>query len=67
MALVYTDLHDLDNAFVWLNRAADARCEYLLYLPSEPLADPIRTDFRFQQLLSRLGLATLGVSHVESR
>jgi tetratricopeptide (TPR) repeat protein len=67
IALVYTGLHDLDNAFVWLNRAADERCEYLLYLPSEPLADPLRTDLRFQKLLKRLGLKPLGVSHAASK
>ncbi len=67
MALVYTGLHDLDNAFVWLNRAADEHCEYLLYLPSEPLADPLRGDPRFQQLLDRLGLKPLGATHVASQ
>ena len=56
VALIYTGLQDLDHAFEWLNRAADERCEYLVYLPSEPLADPLRNDPRFPQLLQRLGL-----------
>lgn len=59
VALVYTGLHDLDNAFDWLNRAANERCEYLVYLPTEPLADPLRGDPRFPQLLRRLGLNTI--------
>jgi TolB-like protein/Flp pilus assembly protein TadD len=67
IALVYTGLHDLDHAFEWLNRAADEHCEYLLYLPSEPLADPLRSDPRFQKLLNRLGLKPLGATHVASK
>ena len=66
LALVYTGLHDLDNAFAWLNRAADERCEYLLYLPSEPLADPLRSDPRFEQLLNRLGLKPISATRVSS-
>jgi tetratricopeptide (TPR) repeat protein len=56
VALVYTGLQDLDNAFDWLNKSATERCEYLVYLPSEPLADPLRKDPRFPQLLHRIGL-----------
>ena len=66
MALIYTGLHDSNNAFAWLNRAADERCEYLLYLPSEPLADPLRGDPRFQELLNRLGLKPISNTHVSS-
>lgn len=67
IGLVYTGLHDLDSAFQWLNRAADERCEYLVYLPSEPLADPLRGDPRFPQLLNRLGLKPLAETHVASK
>jgi TolB-like protein/Flp pilus assembly protein TadD len=61
VALVYTGLHDLDNAFDWLNKAATERCEYLVYLPSEPLADPLRKDPRFPRLLHRLGLKPMKI------
>jgi len=67
VALVYTGLHDLDNAFLWLNRAADEHCEYLVYLPSEPLADPLRNDPRFPQLLNHLGLQRITVAHASSK
>jgi len=67
MALVYTGLHDLNPAFEWLDRAADERSEYLVYLPSEPLADPLRGDPRFEQLLNRIGLKPLSVSHLASK
>ena len=66
IGLVYTGLHDLDNAFMWLNRAADERCEYLVYLPSEPLADPLRGDPRFEQLLKRMGLKPISATYISS-
>jgi tetratricopeptide (TPR) repeat protein len=56
IALIYTGLNEKDEAFRWLDKAFDERCEYLVYLPTEPLADPLRNDPRFAQLLHRLGL-----------
>jgi tetratricopeptide (TPR) repeat protein len=55
-ATIYTGLNQKDDAFHWLDKAYDERCEYLVYLGSEPLADPLRSDARFSRLLSRLGL-----------
>jgi tetratricopeptide (TPR) repeat protein len=56
VALIYTGLNQKDEAFQWLDKAFDERCEYLVYLPTEPLADPLRSDPRFAPLLHRLGL-----------
>jgi TolB-like protein/Tfp pilus assembly protein PilF len=56
VALIYTGLKEKDEAFRWLDKAFDERCEYLVYLPTEPLADPLRGDPRFALLLHRLGL-----------
>jgi TolB-like protein/Flp pilus assembly protein TadD len=56
LAMIYTGLNRKDDAFHWLDKAYDERCEYLVYLGSEPLADPLRGDPRFSRLLSRLGL-----------
>jgi TolB-like protein/Flp pilus assembly protein TadD len=53
---IYTGLNRTDDAFKWLDKAYEERCEYLVYLGSEPLADPLRGDPRFAELLSRLGL-----------
>jgi len=55
-AVVYIGLNRKDDAFYWLDKAYDERCEYLVYLGSEPLADPLRGDPRFSRLLSRIGL-----------
>jgi TolB-like protein/Flp pilus assembly protein TadD len=56
IAMIYTGLNEKDEAFHWLDKAFDEHCEYLVYLPTEPLADPLRKDPRFAQLLHRLGL-----------
>ena len=55
-AMIYTGLHDKDKSFEWLDKAYEEHCEYLVYLPTEPMADPLRGDPRFSRLLSRLGL-----------
>jgi TolB-like protein/Flp pilus assembly protein TadD len=59
-ALVYIGLGRKDDAFRWLDKAYEERCEYLVYLSSEPLADPLRGDPRFTGLLSRIGLRAAG-------
>jgi tetratricopeptide (TPR) repeat protein len=56
VAMIYTGLGDQNQAFTWLDKAYAERCEYLVYLPTEPMADPLRTDPRFPELLKRLGL-----------
>jgi tetratricopeptide (TPR) repeat protein len=56
IALIYIGLEDKDQAFAWLDKAYAERSEYLVYLPTEPMADPLRKDPRFDALLKRLGL-----------
>ncbi len=56
IASIYTGLGQLDQAFAALEKAADERCEYLIYLDREPMADALRPDPRFQQFLSAHGL-----------
>ena len=54
IALVYTGLNEKDEAFHWLDKAYEERCEYLVYLTDEPLADPLRSDPRFSKLIQRI-------------
>jgi TolB-like protein/Flp pilus assembly protein TadD len=56
IAMIWTGLGDRDQAFRWLDRAYDEDCEYLVYLQTEPMADPLRGDPRFAELLRKLGL-----------
>jgi tetratricopeptide (TPR) repeat protein len=58
IALIWTGLGDHDRAFQWLDQAYDEDCEYLVYLPTEPVADSLRGDPRFPQLLQKLGLSS---------
>jgi Flp pilus assembly protein TadD len=56
IAGIYLGLGDLDNAFLYLNRALDEHNDRLIYLAVEPIADPLRSDPRFQTLLARIHL-----------
>jgi TolB-like protein/tetratricopeptide (TPR) repeat protein len=56
VALIYIGLGNRNEAFAWLDKAYEERSEYLVYLPTEPMADPLRSDPRFLALLERLGL-----------
>src|SRR5260370_39329771 len=56
VAMIYTGLDDKDQAFAWLDKAYAERCEYLVYLSTEPVADPLCGDPRFPALLKGLGL-----------
>jgi len=56
VALIYIGLGEKDQAFVWLDKAYEERCDFLVYLPTDPMADPLRSDPRFLALLERLHL-----------
>ena len=61
-AVIYIGLNRKDDAFLWLDKAYEERCEYLVYLGTEPLADPLRGDPRFSKLLARLGLRPASIA-----
>jgi tetratricopeptide (TPR) repeat protein len=55
-AAVYTGLGDKDHAFQWLEKAFTEQNDRLVYLGVDPMADLLRSDPRFQQLMKRSGL-----------
>ncbi len=55
-AAVYLGLGDNHTALDWLDRAYKERNDRLLYLAAEPMADPLRSDPRFTQLLAKVGV-----------
>ncbi|AMY09334.1 Transcriptional regulator HilA [Luteitalea pratensis] len=55
MALINAGLAQRESAFVWLERAYDARDMHLIYLPVDPKWDAYRADPRFEALIVRCG------------
>ncbi len=55
--MLYLGLGDVDHAFEWLDKAAEARDALLYYLKVGPIYDPLRSDPRYADLLHRIGLA----------
>ncbi len=55
-AAIYVGLGDKDQAFHFLAAAYQERVDRLVYLKVEPMADPLRSDPRFAQLLAKIGL-----------
>jgi TolB-like protein/Tfp pilus assembly protein PilF len=58
ITLIYTGLGEKNEAFQFLEAALNERTEYLVYLGTEPLADPLRDDPRLSKLMKRVGLPT---------
>jgi TolB-like protein/DNA-binding winged helix-turn-helix (wHTH) protein/Flp pilus assembly protein TadD len=56
VASIYTGLGDKDQAFNWLERAYDERDVWLMNLKVDPVFAKLRSDKRFQDLLTRAGL-----------
>jgi TolB-like protein/Flp pilus assembly protein TadD len=55
-AAIYTGLGENSTALDWLDRAYTERNDRLVYLGSEPMADPLRSDPRFARLLAKIGV-----------
>jgi TolB-like protein/Flp pilus assembly protein TadD len=55
-AMVHTGLGEKQSALDLLDRAYNERTDRLVYLSAEPLADPLRSDPRFTQLLHKIGI-----------
>jgi TolB-like protein/Flp pilus assembly protein TadD len=55
-ALIYAALGDKDCAFAWLEKARQERCSWLTLLKVDPRVDALRSEPKFHDLVSRLGL-----------
>jgi serine/threonine protein kinase/Tfp pilus assembly protein PilF len=56
VAIAWTGIGNQDKAFEWLNRALDTHSPSELWIGVFPSLDPLRSDPRFKELLSRTGL-----------
>jgi tetratricopeptide (TPR) repeat protein len=50
-AAIHAGLRDKEQAIAWLRKACEERCDYMVFLPKEPAADPVRDDPRFATLV----------------
>jgi DNA-binding winged helix-turn-helix (wHTH) protein len=55
VALVHAGLGHKDIAFAWLNKAFDERSHWLVWLRLDPRWKRLRSDPRFEELVSRVG------------
>jgi len=56
VAFTYCSLGNKDRAFAWLDKAVERRSWMIVYLKSDNVWDPLRSDPRFKDLLRRVGL-----------
>jgi TolB-like protein/Flp pilus assembly protein TadD len=55
IATIYIGLDNKDEAIAWLEKAFADRLSVLVYIQTDPMLDPIRSDPRFQVLVRRMG------------
>jgi hypothetical protein len=55
-AALFAALGDKDQAFQWLDIAYQERDRLLLFLKTDFLLDPLRSDPRFPELVRKVGL-----------
>jgi serine/threonine-protein kinase len=55
-AIIYIGLGDRDKAFKYAEKAILERSAYMVYLIAQPIADPVRSDPRYTELLVKMGL-----------
>ncbi len=58
IAAIYGALDEVDNAFVWLEKAYQMRSRSLVWLKVAHEFDPLRSDPRLDDVLLRMGLAS---------
>ncbi len=56
-AVDYLRIGDRDQAFLWINRAVDRHCLWVIWIQVDPLVDDLRDDRRYSALLDRLKLS----------
>src|SRR5438105_12607866 len=51
LAAIFAAMGDRERSIQWIGKAHDERSDYLVYLKTDPWADPLRSDPRFQHLV----------------
>lgn len=55
-AWIHLGLGEIDEAFVWMDRAIEARDHMMTPIKSYPFLDPLRSEPRFAELLHKMNL-----------
>ena len=55
VAVVYAGIGDSKSALLWLEKALEERSGWLVYLKYDPRFEPLHSDFRFQNIVRRVG------------
>ena len=50
LAAIFAAMGDKERSIQWMSKAHDERSDYLVYLATDPWADSMRQDPRFQRL-----------------
>ena len=58
IAMIYSGLGEQDRAFEWLERGFAGRAYGLVFMPTDPRFDLLRSDKRYSALMRRVGLPT---------
>ena len=53
-ALIYSGLSDNEQALTWLRKAVEERSHWLVWIRVDPRFDTLRSDHRFQQLVTSI-------------
>ena len=64
--MLYLGVGDIEHAFEWLDKAAEARDVLLCYLKVGPIYDAVHKDPRYEDLLYRIGLGDSSDSNVRT-
>jgi len=56
ISLIYVGIEETERAVEWLQSAYEERPGWLVYMNVEPMFDTLRSNPRFAQLSSRIGL-----------
>ncbi|MGD8699751.1 MAG: tetratricopeptide repeat protein [Gemmatimonadales bacterium] len=59
IAIVYMGLGESDKAIEWLRLATEARTDWPLFFPVDPVIESLQSDSRYKELLRSIGLSEL--------
>jgi TolB-like protein/Flp pilus assembly protein TadD len=55
--MLYAGMGDTQRAIMWLEKACAERADGLTWIGVEPMLDELRDDFRFQEIVRKVGLS----------